>query len=113
MTIGSGDRTIQAAIDADHCTADVVSVRTRKIGDGGGNLFRSSEAPNVIRDKVPARSGFDFAARFAPTKSPETPVRKSSTALTRIQPGETMFEVTPVPFRSRASETARLWRAAS
>jgi hypothetical protein len=45
MTIGSGDRTIQTAIDADHCTADVVSVRTRKIGDGGGNLFRSSRPP--------------------------------------------------------------------
>jgi hypothetical protein len=33
MAIASGDRTIQAAIDAGHCTADVVSVRIRKIGD--------------------------------------------------------------------------------
>jgi hypothetical protein len=46
-------------------------------------------------------------------------VRKQnpSSSVTRprdsIQPGETMFEVTPAPFRSRASETARLWRAAS
>ncbi len=40
-------------------------------------------------------------------------VSSSCTASTRIAPGETTFNVTPVPARSRASDTARLCRAAS
>jgi len=54
----------------------------------------------VIRAKVPARPASIFAPRFAQNQSLRNTVRKSSTALTRIKPGdwmidETMFEVTP------------------
>src|SRR3954447_22553612 len=64
--------------------------------------------------------GPQLAVAFASISSQVSPhpcsgaslVTSSCVASTRIAPGDTTLEVTPVPASSRASETARLSRAA-